>query len=242
MLLGFPCSNASSGTPWTDVDHPTNLDDGFAAPPHPRSRRSDQRSGSVPAHAAAPFGAAMQSGYGQGRWPSWSDVTPDAVTQDRDHSGRGDQQPEDPLDRGHHAASAPIRLCYEHATPSAHRPVLARPTRESPARLNQHSYRNRQKQPQKRHTRRSSSSGDGPDQEDRGAVAWSAGRKRRGRCATRGRGPRFAWASGEFAASATVATSLQHRRVHARSEIVPTGSLPALRSRRVALRRVGVCP
>jgi hypothetical protein len=191
MLLGFPCSNASSGTPWTDVDHPTNLDDGFAAPPHPRSRRSDQRSGSVPAHAAAPFGAAMQSGYGQGRWPSWSDVTPDAVTQDRDHSGRGDQQPEDPLDRGHHAASAPIRLCYEHATPSAHRPVLARPTRESPARLNQHSYRNRQKQPQKRHTRRSSSrrsssSGDRPDQEDRGAVAWSAGRKRRGRCATRG--------------------------------------------------------
>ena len=65
----------------------------------------------------------MQSGYGQGWWASWSDVTPGAVTQDRDHSDRGDQQPEDPLDRGHHAASAPIRPCYEHATPSAHRPV-----------------------------------------------------------------------------------------------------------------------
>jgi hypothetical protein len=89
----------------------------------------------------------MQSGDGQGWWASWSDVTPGAVTLDRDHSGRGDQQPEDPLDRGHHAAPAPIRHCYEHATPSAHRPVLARPTRESVARLNQHSYRNRQKQP-----------------------------------------------------------------------------------------------
>jgi hypothetical protein len=28
---GLPCPNASSGTPWTEVDHPTNLDDGFAA-------------------------------------------------------------------------------------------------------------------------------------------------------------------------------------------------------------------
>ena len=82
----------------------------------------------------------------EAKWAPWSDVSPSAVTQDRDHSGRGDQQPQDSLGPGHRAASAPIRHCYEHATPSAHRPVPARPTRESLARLNQHSYQNRQKQ------------------------------------------------------------------------------------------------
>jgi hypothetical protein len=99
---------------------------------------------------------------------SWSGATSSAATPDRDHSGRGDQQSEDSLDRGHHAASAPVHHRHDHATPSAHRPVPARPTRESIARLNKHRYRNRQKQAQKRHTRRSSSSGDRPDQEDRG--------------------------------------------------------------------------
>ena len=106
---GLPCSDASSGKPWTEVDHPTNLDDGFVALRIHEARRSDQRSGRVPAHDAAPFGEATQSGYRQAGRTSSSDVTPSAVTPDKDHSGRGDQQPEDSLDRGHHAASAPTR-------------------------------------------------------------------------------------------------------------------------------------
>jgi hypothetical protein len=112
-LLGF-LPDASSDQPWTEVDHPTNYKEGF---------------GALRIHEGAEATRALEESHVIGR-ASGSGAMSSAVTPDQEHGGRGDQQPDDSLHRDHLAAPAPTRHRYEHATPSAHRPVPARPARE----------------------------------------------------------------------------------------------------------------